>query len=389
MAKRQLKDWFAAYGEYTKDNEAAEVFHIWTALGVIAGAAQRKVFMKSKHFPVFTNMYLLFVSPPGRGKKTTAMRIGKNILRAVEPKVNFATESGSYEALVGAMSKISNPAHQSMTLFSSELGTLMKTNTAAMVDFLTDIYDCNPDWGRQTIAHATQVIPKPWLNIIGGTTPTWLAENIGVVAIEGGLTARCIIPYSDKRILKNDWDEEDEGDTLLRDALVHDLSIISTIEGQFKFSPEAREIYRQWYYDESRFPIIADPRTASYYDREHIHLLKVAMALHLSYDDELLLLPEDILRSRDLLKATQPQMRQALNAVGKNEYASQGMHVLAQIRSKGSLTYAQLLIANYHNLGKKNLDMILEELRMSGRVKQGKGGIWEATSFSAAAEETL
>lgn len=373
MTKRLLDDWFKSYGEYTKDNEAAEVFHLWTALGVIAGAAQRKIFMQSKHFPVHTNMYLLFVSPPGRGKKTTAMRIGKNILGAIEPKVNFASESGSAEALVKAMSDISNPVHQSMTLFSSELGTLMKTNTAAMVDFLTDIYDGNKNWTRETVAHKTQVIPRPWLNIIGGTTPSWLAENIGVVAIEGGLTARCIIPYSDKRILKNDWDEEGEEDTKLKNALIHDLSIIATLEGQFRFTPEAREIYREWYYDESRFPTIADPRTASYYDREHIHLLKVAMALHLSYNNELLLFPEDILRSRDLLRATQPMMRKALDAVGKNEWSPYSAHVLAQIRSKGALKFADLLIANYHNLNKKNLEMILEELRVSGQIRLEAG----------------
>jgi DNA polymerase III delta prime subunit len=379
MAQRQLTDWLRTYGEYTANNEAATVFHIWTSLGVIAGAAQRKIFMKSKHFPVFSNMYLLFVSPPGRGKKTTAMRIGKEILAAVEPKVNFATESGSYEALVGTMAKIPNPAHQSMTLFSSELGTLMKTNTAAMVDFLTDIYDCNPNWTRDTVAHAKQVIARPWLNIIGGTTPSWLAENIGVVAIEGGLTARCIIPYSDKRILKNAWDEEEPLDAKTREALIHDLSIIATLEGQFRFDPEALEVYKKWYYDESRFPVIADPRTASYFDREHIHLLKVAMVLSLSYKDDLILLAEDIKRALALLEATKPGMRLALSAVGKNEWASAALHVLAQIRASGQLSYAKLLIANFHNLGKKNLDTTLEELRISGRVRSvgGMYGTWE------------
>jgi DNA polymerase III delta prime subunit len=382
MPERKLSDWMAAYGEYTAQSDSPQIFHMWCGLGTIAGAAQRKIFMRNKYFYVHTNMYVILVSPPGVGKKTTALRMAKDLLAEVEPKVNFVTESGSFEGLVGSMSKISNPAHQSMTLYSMELGTLMSTNPAVMIDFLTDIYDGNPDWSRQTVKHNVQTIKKPWLNIMAGTTPKWLGEHIGLIALEGGLISRTLMPYSEEMILDNSWPESDrDSNPLLRAELIHDLSIIATIEGQFQFAGgrqgEAFRWYDEWYRDRSRFPAISDPRTASYYSRKHIHILRVAMAVSLSQSNKLELELPDLLIAKQFLDATEAGMRLALNAVGKNETSGEGFHVLSQIAARKRVGYRELLIANYHNLGKKGLDTILDELRSMGKIK-AEGADWVA-----------
>ena len=391
---RVLADILRAYREFTTESDSPEVFHLWIALGTIAGAAQRKIFMQAAYFYVHTNMYIILTSPPGRAKKGAALNTGKSFLREVQPTVNFASESGSFEGIVAAMSKISgiNPAHQSLTLYSMELGSLMATNPNGMVDFLTDIFDGNMDWTRQTVSHQTQTIKRPWLNIMAGTTPKWLGEKIGLIALEGGLTARCIFPYSEERLLENPWPELTGERKDLFDAIVNDLGHIATLEGRFDFADgktgEAYKWYDSWYRDKpsdeykyyhgeykSRFPKLDDPRTASYFDRKHIHLLKVAMALSLSYKDELVLTIEDLQRAMNLLSATEPGMKKALTAVGKNEWATDAIRVLTQIKAKGKVKYAELLIANYHNLGKKKLDEILEELRTSGRIRQN-GNEW-------------
>lgn len=381
---RRLKDLLKAYSEYTKESDSPEVFHLWVSLGTIAGAAQRKIFMRAKTFYVHSNMYVVLVSPPGRGHKGAALNTGKNFLRGVE-SINFASESGSFEAMATAMSKITNPAHQSLTLFSMELGTLMSTNAGTMITFLTDIYDGNADWSRNTMANSLQLIKKPWLNIMAGTTPKWLGENIGLIALEGGLTARCIFPYSEARLLNNPWPDSDDYDEGLFQAITNDLAHIATLEGEFRWEGgkhgPARTFYDGWYRDAARFPPLDDPRTSTYYDRKHIHILKVAMALSLSYKDELVLTEEDIRRALALLDATEPGMKKALSSAGKNEWATDALRVLAQIRVKGQVSYRDLLVANFHNLGKKNLDSILEELRVSGRIRYD-GAAWVAAGVA-------
>lgn len=373
---RKLSDWLQGYAEYTAESDSPQGFHLWCCLGTIAGATQRKIFMESVHFPVHSNMYIVLVSPPGRGKKTAALRTSKNILREVTPEVNFATESGSYEGIVELFLSITNPAHQSLSLYSMELGSILSTNPAMMIDFLTDIYDGNPDWARATVKHGKKTIKKPWLNIMTGTTPRWLGEHIGLIALEGGLTARCILTYSEELILENPWPELNPKLKKLKEYLITDLSTVASLHGEVTFEGgkdgDARKWYDPWYKDKSRYPAISDPRTASYYDRKHIHILKVAMALSLSYKDELVLTLEDLLRAEALLTANEPGLRLALNAVGKNDTSVETFHIMQQIKSKGSIDYRELLIENYHNLryGKRSLDQTLEELRMMGKVKQ-------------------
>lgn len=377
MPQRKLEDWIKAYAEYTAESDSPQIFHMWCCLGTIAAAAQRKIYMQSLHFPVHTNMYTLLVSPPGRGRKTSALRTSKNLVKAMVPEANFASESGSFEGIVDMFIAIPNPAHQSLSLYSSELGTLMATNPALMVDFLTDIYDCNENWTRVTLKGGKKVIKRPWLNIMAGTTPRWLGEHMGLLALEGGLIARCIITYSEELILRNAWPEETPGLKTLREALIHDLSVIAMLDGEMKFdggkAGEAYKWYDAWYQDHSRYPSVSDPRTASYFDRKHIHLLKVAMALSLSYKDELVLTYEDLMRAKALLEASEPGMRLALNAVGKNDAAVESFHVLSQIKAnRQGIPYSRLLMENYHNLkyGRKSLDQTIDELKMMGMIRQ-------------------
>lgn len=379
LPPRKLDDWLTSYAKVVANSESPQVFHIWVALATIAGAAQRKIMMKAAYYDVHTNMYVILVSPPGRGKKTTAMRVGKNILKLVEPKVNFATQSGSPEALVGIMAKISNPDHQSLTLFSSELGTLMMTNAASMVDLLTDIYDGNPDWDRQTVAHSYQEIKRPWLNLITGTTPNWLGENLPPTAVEGGFLARSIVAWSDELLLEEPFPELTPDQIALHKDLVHDLSRIAQISGIFTFAGgkqgEAYQFYDKWYRDKSRFPKNADPRLATYFDRKHIHILKVAMALSLSYKDELVLELVDLQRALALLDATEKGMEKAFGGIGRNDYSTDYDRVYMQIASQGRVPYGALIAANYHNIGKRKLDEILDELRIMGRINVD-GRIW-------------
>lgn len=370
---RKLPDLIKAYAEYTSESDSPQIFHMWMCLSTIAGAAQRKLYMQSQHFPVYPNLYILLVSPPGRGKKTSALRSSKHLLEEVTPEVNFAAESGSMEGLFQIFIDIQHPTHQSLTLYSMELGTIMGTNPASMVDFLTDIYDGNRNFTRSTVGHGNKTIKAPFLNLIAGTTPKWLGEHLGLIALEGGLIARCVIAYSEERLLNNPWPQATAKFNTLKKEIINDLSVIASLFGLIEFAPDALEWYDTWYRDEKgRYPLVNDPRTAGYFDRKHIHLLKVAMALRLSYSDDLVLELEDLHRALALLDSTEPGIRLALNAVGKNDSAVETFHILQQLKSLRQADYGQLLIANFHNMkfGKRSFDQALEELRVMKKITQ-------------------
>jgi hypothetical protein len=78
---------------------------------------------------------------------------------------------------------------------------------------------------------------------------------------------------------------------------------------------------------------------------------------------------------------TEPGMYKALGSAGKNPLSSEAARIASQIANSRSMNYRELLTGNYHEMGRKNLDTVLDELRLMGRVKQdGMNFVWIGNS---------
>lgn len=385
---RLLPNWLLAYQEYTQMSEAPPSFHLWVGLGTIMGAAQRKIYMRTEYFDVHSNMFVVLVGPPGKVKKSTALRIGKRLLKEV-PGIHFTTSATSAASLIEQMAAITARDHQSMTAFSSELGTFLSVDMAAMTDFLTDIWDGDPDWDKQTRKKGVETINAPWLSLLAGTTPQWMGDNMSKTIVEGGLVARCIFIHENQRVLKSPFPKGTERHKILRKALVNDLTHISALNGEFTFSPEAEKFYDEWYMNPVRFPDSDDPRIMGYFDRKHVHVLKVAMALSLAEKDDLVLERRDIETALSLLKEVEPKMSRAFVNVGKNPMATDTDRVYEQIGSAKGLSYQHILAAHWHNVNKKALDDILVDLRCMEKIEIGTDGLYYLAGRSPKVEQNV
>ena len=98
---RELEDWISAYLKYTENTEPPISYHTWTAISLIAGALQRKVYMPWGHDIIYPNMYIVLIGPSGRARKGTAMNIGKDILKDIV--ISMTSESITREALIRDM----------------------------------------------------------------------------------------------------------------------------------------------------------------------------------------------------------------------------------------------------------------------------------------------
>lgn len=367
---RKLDDWIAGYRAYTAGTESPAVFHLWVALGTIASAAQRKVMMDAGYYPVHSNLYVILVSPAGRSRKSTALRIGKGLLVGVRDHgetINFTTQASSVAAMVKQFTTIANKDHQSLTAFASELGSLLGVKSVEMTDFLTDIYDCEPDWDKQTISRSLEKIEHPWFNLLGGTTPQWMGDNLSKTAIEGGFVSRSIFVYEDTRLLVA-FPELTPEQRAIRKMLIHDLAHICTLKGVFEFSPDAKAFYKEWYEDPDRAKQEQDYRIAGYYERKHIHVLKVAMCLSLAQQDRLVLEIPHIQAAIALLESIEPGMRKAFRSVGKNMHGTTLERVRDLVLSSGTIQYKKLLAANIHDIDKESFDKLLQSLVDMGDV---------------------
>lgn len=377
---RKLDNWLKGYAEYTAGTESPPIFHLWVALGTLAGAAQRKIFLDLDYYQVHTNMFVVLVAPPGRSRKSTALRTGKNILKEVlnyGQDIHFSTQSTSAAALIKQMSAIKTKEHQSLTAYSSEFGSLLGSKSTDVSDFLTDIYDCDPDWDKQTISRSLEKIEKPWLNIIAATTPQWMGDNLSKTAIEGGFLARCIFIYEETRLLVA-FPKLTEDQKKIQRFLYHDLAEVAKLQGQFRIpqGSDAYKYYEDWYNDPSRQTGDTDLRISGYFERKHIHVLKVAMGLSLAEGDTMELSVDNIGQAIDMLTELEPGMRRAFGAVGKNIHSGDYDRLRQQIiRSAGrGMTYKQIIHSNIHSVDKDVIDKLLFTLLEAGDIVRAKDG---------------
>lgn len=330
-------------------------------------------------FTYLTNLYTVLVGPPG-SKKTTAMMTARNLVRAV-PGIHLGSNIGTPQAILKRMAKIDDPLHQSLTTYALELGTYLGEGPAQreMLDFLCDIYDGNPDFEKDTIGRGAERITLPWYAFQACTTPEWLQNSLTSHSVEGGFVSRTIWVYNDDRKLENPWPEPSAKMSRLRELLINDLTHISALSGSFSASHDAKEFYKVWYMNPSRFPSSTEQRMGGYYDRKSLHVMKLAMLLSIADNDSMCLEVRDFEAALAVLSEIEPDMHRSFIGVGKNTHSTDTERVLGQIRSGGSagVHYGKLLAANWHALNKSQLDDILEALRHMGRAKV-KVGVWYA-----------
>lgn len=371
---RKLRNWLQSYGDYTADNEAPESFHLWVGLGTIVGASRRNTYIQMQHFDVLSNMSIVLVAPPGTARKTTALKIGRNLLKEV-PGIHFTTKASSPAALIQQFASLPEKDQQSLTCISYELGTFFSQNAAEMVDLATDLWDGNPDWDKQTIARGVEKITKPWFNFQAGTTPQWLGDYLTATAVEGGWVARSLFIFEDRRKLANPIPRPRPELRTLRKDLINDLVQISTLHGEFAFSAEAERVYTEWYLDESRFPKYIDSRVSGYYERKHSHVLKTAMALALAERDELILEAVDINAALQLLKQIEPGYHRSFSAVGKNIHATDTERILSQVFASGEagLPKSAIVAKNYHAMPMRDLEDAITQLEIMQVIRKRNG----------------
>lgn len=380
MTQRKLDNWILAYLAYTNESESPEEYHKWVALSVIAGAVRRKVFFDMGYFLLRPNMYIILVGPAGRCKKSTAMRIGRSMLATI-PDVSFTTDSVTRERLIQDMSQSYKGDHSSMTAYSTEFASLLTSSGMDMVVFLTDIFDSPDEWTHKTKVGGTNKIKAPYLNLIGATTPDWIAKAMPLDTVGIGLTSRIVFVYQDTPRIKPPFPKLSPTQLAMRELLIQDLHTMSMISGEYRLSPEAKAEYEEWYLSRVAHPnTTGDPRLNGYYERKPMHLLKLCMLIAASYRDETVIEVSDFRQSILLFDEVETMMPKVFASVGKNPLAVDYDEVLAMVASSGEgLSLAQLMTMFKHSVRKDELLEVLETLVMMGKLQPTKTSHYKAT----------
>jgi len=332
--KRNFPDFITAYYNYARDKFCPDKFHFWTGISLIAGALERKVFLRQGKWNFYPNLYIMLVAHPGIGKSAAINTGVNNILSQVEG-INYIPQHVSEAMLVEMLGRqkvfyVGNREipHSSSFWVISEASNVLseKTGGGDLIPLITDIYDCPDTWAKGTKKDGVDDYTNMCLNMLSGITFNFAQELILGQNSAGGFASRNIYVVHDTTMVRYPTWESPLDNKEYRNQLVEDLIQINTMSGQFKLSPEFKEAYLEWFpINDKRNQTLKNITLKHFMARNHTNILKLAQIMSASESNELLITLDHWNKAKDIIGNINKQLPGLISQGGGIIYGIGGM----------------------------------------------------------------
>jgi len=311
---------FEAWRIFTDALEAPDDFINMTWYWTCGAALERRVWYGDFQRAMFSAQYMLFVGPPGVGKGSS-MREGFKLLRKhgarnpdgtkrmsrsnpleVEPLFFSLPDTVIFEQLIQAIADHTFPfvtpngdiyAHSSAYFGLEELSSLMRKHKSEDVcRLLLNLYD-NVPYKYETKKSGKASLTNGCLNLLAGTQVDFIrsCEKDGILG--EGLISRFLIVYgTTKRKVMFEYPEFTAEQKAAQKQLQDWMFRLSQVYGQIKYEDPIADPkwLLDWWQSEYRYlERFVDSKLANYFDRRKDHVMKLAVAIHASESDSLII----------------------------------------------------------------------------------------------------
>ena len=358
-----------SYMEYAIYQESPSDFHLWVLISMLAAAMGRQCFVNMGMFSTFPNMFIILVGESAITHKSTAIDMGLEPFREALPDVPQLSQKMSPEALIHSMKSLCEDetlGRAEAYLESSELANLLGQSKLddGLIKILTEFWDCRKRFTYMTIARGIETVTDICLNIIGGSTQTWLRSSIPESALEGGFFSRLILVHRPPKGEKNPCPIMTAQQREALENVKHDLACIrNNMRGEFTIDDDAQQMFNEWYHDHNH-PEQAQSFMRGYYGRKGAFLQKVAMCLSASYSDDMRITYDDMSLALRLLNENEKHTKDMVKYMGTTEVGNKYMQVRNLIRRNmvkcppddtSKLTKQDLRNGNYESVDKRGI----------------------------------
>jgi hypothetical protein len=366
-----VPDFIHSYLDYTKEQESPELFHSWVAITMISAVMKRQTWLERgfRSLRLYPNTYVMIVGPPGRQKKSTAIRLGMDMLYEADPTIQIFQERMTPEGVMLAMNRINASVkgqtinmESALLLVASELTTMFgadQSQAGRMISFLTRWYDCPDVFPYLTAAHGKLEFFNLYPTFLGASPETML----GIIPAEaqGGLLSRMVFIHSNdrKRVPR-----PVAGSGYAN--LVDQLKQIGGYRGAFIETKGTQNYFDDWY---MTIPDEANPSTATFMERLPDHVLKLACILAASKDT--MTIDVGIIEGAiRMMNATIPGIEHVMSHVSASDFAELTMRVLTQVQQFGPMVKQQVYTANRFTASVEEIDQALSDLVARQLIKE-------------------
>lgn len=326
--------------DYTNGLPTPHSFRLWSAIGLVSAALERRCWAVTASSRVYPNLFVLLVGRPGVGKTqsiTPAIALARessNIVLAPDD----ATKASLVDTFLDTASRkritIDNDLYEYSSIFSCahELGVLIKEHDMEFLNFMSAMWDCpeaHKERRRSRTDNQVYDINRPTLTFLAGTTPGYLSSLLPEVAWSQGFMARIICVYSSE-VVRPPLFGTIKDNSHLRKKLLLRLQEISALQGEFTFSPEAMEALTDWY-EQDCPPKPTHGRLVNYSVRRMLQVLKLSMIFSASANTSLLIELSDVTNAIEVLLTAETKMPDIFLEMSTNSDAHviQGLHYYA------------------------------------------------------------
>ena len=372
--------WIEKYLEWTIDTEPKDSFHLWTAISLVAGALQKRVYISVGGSRRYANMYIILVGPSGKSRKTTAIEYGERLLRQTSAIICPDAISG-WQAFSHMMNQdwviqeenipgLGMVKHRSVTAFAKELRVFLRDDTD-FVAMLTSLFDTDDVWEYYSIKHELQRVNWAFFNMLGATNREYLRTMLPSEAIGGGYTSRVIFIVEENKRGSRPSPKMDSG---LQEDLIDELMTITGLAGPAQETTEFMKTFGKWYIGQDKetsngHPPVPGENFSSYCSRRGLHVKKLSLISAVSRTGGLRIEEEDFDWALGVLESAEQRMPMAFAGFGKAQYAGLTFQVLQILEAKHRVTQAEVMRMLAYDLDAEGMESIAETLRKQGVIK--------------------
>lgn len=378
--ERECGDWIEEYLKYVEHTEPPISYHRWVALGCIAAALQRRVYMDWGMERIYPNLYIILLGPAAQTRKSTALRIGEEIVRDIS--IPTIGQDNSAEAVIREIKKSSTNFNDgtiirmqsAVVCFASELAVFLGRQDADFQAYLTDWYDSPSEWTRTTKHQGVDDISGLCFNLIGAMAPDWIPHVFTPESIGGGFTSRIVFVSEQKKAKTIANPNKSPPSNGRRGHLVADLQRINNLHGAYTLDKQAEKFYEDWYEDDDAKLqrgsfAVPDRAFHTYCGRRPTLLRKVSVCLSASRSSNMVVGLRDIEEALGMLELAEKRMPGTFASVGRSAQSAQTAIFVNSLKEQQTVLRSEFLAGMIQDMSVDEFDSVEKSLDAARLIK--------------------